>query len=77
MNHRWNLENRIPAHATPDGNERTERQCAFCGLFRITVHPPHGLAWREWRTKDGRQLIGGNTPHGCVANGAQLQEAQG
>lgn len=76
MNHHWNLENRIPAHSSLDGNERTERTCPFCGLVKITVHYAQGLPQREWRTKDGRQLIGGNTPFGCVANGAQLQEAQ-
>lgn len=67
MNHRWNLENRIPACDSPDGNERTERTCPFCSLTKITVHPSRGLPWREWRLKDGRQLVGGNTPHGCVA----------
>lgn len=67
MNHRWNLENRIPACETVDGNERTEKKCPWCGLVKITVHPAHGLAWREWRLKDGRQLIGGNVPHGCVS----------
>lgn len=65
--HAWNLENRISANVSPDGNERTERGCAFCGLWKITVHPARGLPWREWRTKDGRQLIGGNTPFGCVS----------
>lgn len=66
MNHKWNLESRIPASDSPDGNERTEKTCPFCLLVKITVHPPRGLPWREWRTKDGRQLIGGNTPHGCI-----------
>lgn len=65
--HKWNLEHRIPAVESPDGNERTERKCPECGLVKITVHPPYGQAWREWRTKDGRQLIGGNLPHGCVS----------
>ena len=68
MNHHWNLEHRIPACESPDGNERTERTCPFCGLTKVTVHAPRGLPWREWRTKDGRMLIGGNTPHGCMAS---------
>lgn len=66
MNHKWNMEHRIPACESPDGNERTERTCPFCMLVKITVHPPRGVAWREWRTKDGRQLIGTNVPHGCM-----------
>lgn len=29
--------------------DRRERTCTKCGLVRITMIPPHGLAWREWR----------------------------
>lgn len=72
MNHRWNLEHRIPACEAPDGNERTERTCPFCGLVKITVHYVHGLPQREWRLKDGRQLIGTNVPHPCVVNGENI-----
>ena len=68
MNHRWNIEHRIPACESPDGNERTEKTCPFCMLVKITVHPPRGLPWREWRTKDGRQLFGTIVPHGCIAS---------
>lgn len=66
--HRWNsIEvKRIAACDSPDGNERTERTCAFCGLVKITVHPPAGFAWREWRTKDGSKWQGECTPP-CVA----------
>lgn len=32
--------------------DRTERACAHCPLIRITMHPPHGLPWREWRHRD-------------------------
>lgn len=46
---------------------RWEKTCPFCLLTKITVHPPRGLPWREWRTKDGRHLIGTNVPHACVA----------
>lgn len=38
----------LPQDSTA-GNERTERTCPRCGLVKITVHPPHGLPWREWR----------------------------
>lgn len=48
--HRWNYaeERRIAASEFPDGNARTLRSCLFCDLTKITVHPPSGLAWREW-----------------------------
>lgn len=29
MNHRWNLEAKIPAHETPDYIDRTERTCPY------------------------------------------------
>lgn len=32
-----------------DGNSRTERACAHCGLVKITVHDGGGRSWREWR----------------------------
>jgi hypothetical protein len=62
--HRWNegTENRIPACETADGNDRTEKTCALCGLVKITVHPPQGLPWREWRTKAGGMWAGQATP---------------
>ena len=49
-NHRWNYaeERRLAASEFPDGNARTLRPCLFCGITKITVHPPSGLAWREW-----------------------------
>lgn len=73
MNHMWRLENRIPACDSPDGNKRTEKTCPVCGLVKITVHWSSGrIPDREWRLKDGRQLIGGNTPHGCRAEGATV-----
>lgn len=46
----------VPACEAQDGNDRTERACALCGLVKITVHPPHGLAWRRWRTAEGLEL---------------------
>lgn len=42
--------------------ERTERLCALCGLVKITVHPPQGFPYREWRTRAGKPWQGDNTP---------------
>jgi len=46
----------------PDGNARTLRTCSQCDMVKVTVHPPHGNAWREWRTKDGKVWVGELTP---------------
>lgn len=69
--HKWDRdkERRIAAIDCPDGNERTERDCVSCGLVKITVHPPHGFPWREWRTKDGGKWVGAGTPP-CLGGGA-------
>ena len=40
-NHRWGK--RVPLE------HQTERTCVRCGLVKVTVHPPLGLPWREWR----------------------------
>lgn len=42
--------------------DRTERTCVHCGLVKITVHPPQGWPWREWRTREGKRWEGENTP---------------
>jgi hypothetical protein len=65
--HRWNAIDvrRVPACDCADGNDRTERTCAICGMVKVTVHPPHGDAWREWRTKAGAVWQGTSTPP-CV-----------
>jgi hypothetical protein len=74
--HRWNdiPERRIHAVETKDGNGRTERTCAVCWLVKITVHPPYGDAWREWRTRDGGLWQGSDTPP-CLPAKPQLQVA--
>lgn len=49
---------------------RTERTCAHCEIVKITMHPPHGLPWREWRHPDNPvsfQMT--NTPP-CLDRGA-------
>lgn len=58
--HSWINEHWVAECA--DGNARTERECAHCHLMKITVHPPHGLPWREWRTKNGEVWQGTATP---------------
>jgi hypothetical protein len=64
----------VPLHGSesPDGNDRTERHCEHCGLVKITVHPPSGIPWREWRTRDGRMWVGEATPP-CLAQAAALK----
>ncbi|HLH95031.1 MAG TPA: hypothetical protein VKW08_07925 [Xanthobacteraceae bacterium] len=56
--HRWGEPVRLP--------DRTERTCAHCGLVKITMHPPHGLPWREWRHRNGASIPLTNTPP-CLA----------
>jgi hypothetical protein len=62
--HRWDRDKwrYLDGHESPDGNSRTERPCGNCGLVKITVHPPHGNSWREWRTKGGQVYVGDATP---------------
>lgn len=60
--HHWNLEARIPACESPDGNDRTEKTCPICGICKITVHPPHGFPYRKWRTKKGIEVDFDSTP---------------
>lgn len=63
---RWINEKRIPASESHDGNERTERACERCGLVKITVHPPYGFPFRQWRTVAGEKWQGELTPP-CIA----------
>ena len=79
--HKWNHANerRLPAYDAKDGNARNERDCTQCGMTRITVIPPQGFPYHEWRCKDGGVWHGEATPP-ClgVANApepAQLREA--
>lgn len=63
--HQWDHSNarRIPACDAPGGCDQTERDCKHCTLVRVTVHPPNGLAWREWRnTRQGIQFTADGTP---------------
>ncbi|RJP47928.1 MAG: hypothetical protein C4583_15645 [Anaerolineaceae bacterium] len=55
-----------PAHESVDGNERHERKCVHCGLTRITLIPPRGECWHEWKTVAGEKWQGELTPP-CIA----------
>jgi hypothetical protein len=66
--HKWDHagERRLSGFDCTDGNARNERTCVKCGIVRITVMPPHGLPWHEWRVKDGGTYVGEATPP-CLA----------
>ena len=53
--HKWSDPVRYEADDTANGCAQTERRCLTCGLVKITVHPPQGLPWTEWRTGDAGQ----------------------
>lgn len=63
-NHRWGPR-MLVNDGTVHGCEQSERTCLRCGLVRVTVHPPQGLPWREWRPEGGPQMQFTNTPP-CV-----------
>jgi hypothetical protein len=67
--HSWDVHRWIRHDESPDGNSRTERTCSLCQMVKITVHPPRGLPWREWRPHDG-QLWGGTATPPCLDRGA-------
>ena len=56
--HRWDYDNerRIAATEFEDGNARTERDCIFCHLTKVTVHQPNGIAYREWISTKARDV---------------------
>lgn len=62
--HRWPRESERRLHRSEfaDGNDRTERQCPLCGMWRVTVHGADGFPWREWRTRDDKVWVGAATP---------------
>lgn len=47
---------------TSSGCEQGERTCVRCGIVRVTVHPPRGLPWREWRPRGCVQIQLSSTP---------------
>lgn len=56
----------------PDGNDRTLKTCARCGLVKITVHPVHGYPFREWRFPNGDASRNTATPS-CVPEAAEVK----
>lgn len=50
--HKWSHPICVFGDRTVTGCEQSERTCSHCGLIKITVHPPHGIPWREWRYPD-------------------------
>lgn len=59
--HRWGHSRNVFNEHT--GNDQTQRICVLCGLVKITVHPPRGYPWREWRDpRGGGQLQFSGTP---------------
>ncbi len=63
--HRWG-ERFTRLDGTPSGCAQSEAICIGCGLVSVTVHPPQGFPWREWRPKDGPQMQFEQTPP-CLA----------
>jgi hypothetical protein len=57
MPHKWG--ERVPL------DTGTERTCQRCGLVKITIHPPHGFPWIEWRKGTAPQIQLSTTPP-CV-----------
>ena len=57
---------RFGPRALGNGCDQTERTCSRCGLVKITVHPPEGLPWIEWRQGEGPQIQLSTTPP-CMA----------
>jgi len=61
--HRWSTDVvRLAAEDQPDGVARTERACERCGVIKITVHPPEGFPWQEWRLPSGDKWPGAGRP---------------
>jgi hypothetical protein len=57
--HRWKG---APVTILPDesksGCEETHRTCEYCGLVRVTVHPPVGFPFSLWQYPDGERSDG-------------------
>lgn len=73
--HKWPKDAvRLDGRDQSDGCDRSERTCAYCGLVKITVHPPQGLPYRQWRTPGGVICPGDQMPV-CVANEFETEAA--
>lgn len=60
IRHRWRDPDRFEHHS--------ERRCEFCSLIKITMHPPRGNPWREWRYNSGKNFKSDVTPR-CDPSG--------
>jgi len=49
--HLFGEEQIVKPEASVTGCEQHEKTCLTCGATRVTVIPPKGDAWREWREK--------------------------
>lgn len=65
-NHRWSDPVTMPTE-TPSGCQETHRSCVLCSLIKVTVHPPHGDAYRLWQYPDGGRADGLTPTCGDVA----------
>jgi hypothetical protein len=73
--HRWGESQFVPRNPDLARNDQTERVCINCGLVRITVHPPQGFPWREWRDRGSSiQYTADRTPE-CVPAATSLEAA--
>lgn len=75
-NHRWDhaSERRFPHTETADGCARNEVDCLLCGITKITVMPPQGFPYHEWRTKDGAGMVWTRRPECAGAQPVVLRE---
>lgn len=55
-----------PADAALGRHQQTERTCPKCKLVKITVHPPQGDGWREWRWGDAPTQFRDDVMPECV-----------
>lgn len=60
--HSWGEAVSIHPSDAKDGIERTLRTCNYCGVVKVTVHPPYGYPFREWRTPTGKVVPIVSTP---------------
>lgn len=60
--HKWGNPIHVPGRETVTGCDQTERKYELCPVVRITVHPPQGLPWREWRKHGAFQAQMDRTP---------------
>lgn len=60
--HRWKDDEDPRPVLGADGLERKTPICIHCGMSRITVIPPYGFPWHEWKTVAGQNWQGELTP---------------